>query len=76
MAYHADSSDLENKEVLTWQGFGDAQRQLAQKIVDSGFKPDIIIAVARGGLLPAGALSYSMGIKLWLVCSFLICYCL
>ncbi|HIW96753.1 MAG TPA: phosphoribosyltransferase [Candidatus Corynebacterium gallistercoris] len=64
MAYHADSSDLENKEVLTWEGFGRANRELAQQIVDSGFEPEIIIAVARGGLVPAGALSYSMGVKL------------
>ncbi|WP_448852685.1 phosphoribosyltransferase [Corynebacterium sp. 335C] len=64
MAYHADSSDLEQKELLTWEGFGAAQRELAQQIVDSGYEPEIIIAVARGGLLPAGALSYSMGVKL------------
>lgn len=64
MAYHADSSDLDVKEVLTWEGFGVASRELAQQIVDSGFEPEIIIAVARGGLLPAGALSYTMGIKL------------
>ncbi|ALA68132.1 phosphoribosyltransferase [Corynebacterium lactis] len=64
MAYHADSSDLDVKEVLTWDGFGVASRELAQTIVDSGFEPEIIIAVARGGLLPAGALSYTMGVKL------------
>ncbi len=64
MAYHADSSDLEVKEILTWEGFGVASRELAQQIVNSGFEPDIIIAVARGGLLPAGALSYAMGVKL------------
>ncbi|MCQ9343732.1 phosphoribosyltransferase [Corynebacterium sp. 153RC1] len=64
MAYHADSQDLETKEVLTWEGFGTASRELAQQIVDSGFTPDIIVAVARGGLVPAGALSYSMGVKL------------
>lgn len=64
MAYHADSSELDQKEILTWEGFGTAQRELAQQIADSGFNPDIIIAVARGGLLPAGALSYSLGVKL------------
>ncbi|WP_182353630.1 phosphoribosyltransferase [Flaviflexus huanghaiensis] len=64
MAYHADSSDLDSKEILTWDGFGDATRELAQSIADSGFKPEVIIAVARGGLLPAGALSYSLGVKL------------
>ena len=64
MAYHADSSNLDVKDVLTWEGFGVASRELAQQIVDSDFDPEIIIAVARGGLLPAGALSYTMGVKL------------
>lgn len=64
MAYHADAEDLDGKEVLTWDLFGDASRELAQAIADSGFVPDIIIAVARGGLLPAGALSYALGTKL------------
>ncbi|ARU46810.1 phosphoribosyltransferase [Corynebacterium silvaticum] len=64
MTYHADSADLENKEVLTWDGFGNANRELAQQIVDDGYDPEIIVAVARGGLVPAGALSYSMGVKL------------
>ena len=64
MAYHADSSELAEKEILTWEAFGTFSRQMAQTIADSGFVPDIIIAVARGGLLPAGALSYSLGVKL------------
>ncbi len=64
MAYHADSTDLDSKEILTWEGFGSASRELAQIIADSGFRPEVIIAVARGGLLPAGALSYSLGVKL------------
>lgn len=63
-AYHADSSDLVTKEVLTWELFGTASRELAQQIADSGFDPEIIIAVARGGLLPAGSLSYALGVKL------------
>jgi hypoxanthine phosphoribosyltransferase len=64
MAYHADALELEGKEILTWERFGEATQELAQSVVDSGFLPDIIIAVARGGLLPAGALSYAMGVKL------------
>lgn len=64
MAFHGDSADLIEKEVLTWEGFGDATRELSQSIVDSGFTPDIIIAIARGGLLPAGALAYGLGVKL------------
>ncbi|WP_246954578.1 phosphoribosyltransferase [Brachybacterium sp. Marseille-Q7125] len=63
-AYHADSSDLVDKEVLTWDRFGTATRELAQAVADSDFSPEIIIAVARGGLLPAGGLSYALGVKL------------
>jgi uncharacterized protein len=51
------------REVLTWERFGVASRQLAQQIADSGFQADIVIAVARGGLLPAGALAYALGTK-------------
>lgn len=64
MAYHADSADVVQKEILTWDLFGEASRDLAQEIADSQFIPDVIIAVARGGLLPAGALSYALGVKL------------
>jgi hypoxanthine phosphoribosyltransferase len=28
-----------------------------------GFKPDVILAIARGGLLVAGALGYALGVK-------------
>jgi hypoxanthine phosphoribosyltransferase len=51
------------REVLTWELFGTASRELTQSIVDSGFQPDIVIAIARGGLLPAGAIAYAMGVK-------------
>lgn len=63
-AYHADSTDLVDKEVLTWQGFGDASQDLARQIAASGFVPEVVIAVARGGMVPAGALTYALGIKL------------
>lgn len=63
-AYHADATDLDEKEVLTWDAFGTAGRELAQTIVDSGFAPEIVIAVARGGLIPAGHLAYALGLKL------------
>ncbi|WP_102159384.1 phosphoribosyltransferase [Zhihengliuella halotolerans] len=64
LAHHADSAELPTKEVLTWDLFGTASRELAQQIADSDFRPEIVIAVARGGLLPAGSLSYALGLKL------------
>ncbi|WAL40384.1 phosphoribosyltransferase [Brevibacterium sp. BRM-1] len=64
MAYHADSTELTHKEILTWDDFGRSARELAQAIADDPFEPEIVIAIARGGLLPAGALSYALGLKL------------
>lgn len=40
---------------LTWDAFGDACRTLAQAIADDGRVPDVVVAVARGGLTVAGA---------------------
>lgn len=51
------------REVLAWSRFGDAARELAQHVVESGWFPDVVVAVARGGLLPAGAVSYALGVK-------------
>jgi hypothetical protein len=64
IAHHADSSTLVDKEVLTWETFGTACRELATMVADSSFRPEILVAVARGGLLPGGGLSYALGIKL------------
>ncbi|MDO5066171.1 MAG: phosphoribosyltransferase [Propionibacteriaceae bacterium] len=64
MAYHADASDTEGKEILTWEGLGLATEELAQQVHDSGFKPSVVIAIARGGMIPAGVLTYRLGIKL------------
>lgn len=64
MAYHADATDLSDKEVLSWEGLGAATEDLAHEVVDSGFRPEILIAVARGGMLLAGSLTYALGVKL------------
>ncbi|MBO9553718.1 phosphoribosyltransferase [Cellulomonas sp.] len=53
----------DDREVLTWDLFGVAVRELAQAVADSGFVPDVVVAVARGGLPPGGALAYALGTK-------------
>jgi uncharacterized protein len=50
-------------EVLAWDLFGDASRALAQQIVDSGYRPTIVLGVARGGLLPAATIAYALNVK-------------
>ncbi|MGO1317243.1 MAG: phosphoribosyltransferase [Cellulomonadaceae bacterium] len=51
------------REVLTWEAFGVAARELAAAVVADGFQPDVVVAVARGGLVPGGAVSYALGTK-------------
>lgn len=50
-------------EVLTWQQFGQSSLELAAGIRASGYRPDLILAIARGGLFTAGALGYALGVK-------------
>jgi len=38
-------------------------QELARAIVDDDYRPDLILGIARGGLLVAGALSYALGVK-------------
>ena len=42
------------RENLSWQRFGEASRELATVIAADGFEPDLIFAIARGGLFLAG----------------------
>jgi uncharacterized protein len=51
------------REVLTWDDFGRSARDLAQAVVGSGYVPDVVVAIARGGLVPGGALAYTLGVK-------------
>lgn len=53
----------DTREVLTWDGFGDATRDLSRQIVADGFVPEVVVAIARGGLLPGGAIAYGLGAK-------------
>jgi hypoxanthine phosphoribosyltransferase len=51
------------RETLTWEKFGDAAQDLAQVIAADGFRPDLILAIARGGMFVAGALGYALSVK-------------
>src|SRR4051812_38755903 len=53
----------EEREVMSWDDLGDGARDLALLVHDDGFRPDIVLAIARGGLLVAGALAYALGVK-------------
>jgi hypothetical protein len=53
----------DEREIMTWQDLGDGARELAEMVHRDGYRPDIILAIARGGLPVAGALSYALGVK-------------
>jgi uncharacterized protein len=51
------------RERLSWAEFGRAARELAHRIADDGYEPDLILSVARGGLLVGAALGYALDVK-------------
>jgi hypoxanthine phosphoribosyltransferase len=53
----------DERETLTYEQFGRSVRELAQAVVDDGFEPDIVLSIARGGLLLGGALGYALDVK-------------
>ena len=57
------TADVDEREVLTWARFGVAARELAVQIAESGYRPDLIFSIARGGLFVAGALGYALDVK-------------
>ncbi len=50
-------------EIISWDHARKLSEILAEKIRNSGFKPDIIIAIIRGGMVPAMNLSDLLGVK-------------
>ena len=56
-------ADDVRREILGWEQFGSAGRELASTVVDDGYRPDLLLAIARGGLLIAGVMSYALGMK-------------
>jgi hypothetical protein len=54
---------MTEREVMTWSDLGDGARALAEIAAADGFVPDMILGIARGGLLVAGAVGYALGVK-------------
>jgi hypoxanthine phosphoribosyltransferase len=48
---------------MSWDDLGTGGRDLAQAVADDAYRPDMILGIARGGLLVAGALGYALGVK-------------
>jgi uncharacterized protein len=48
---------------MTWDELGVGARSLAEQVAADGWRPDIILGIARGGLLGGGAISYALDVK-------------
>ncbi|MEP6893125.1 MAG: phosphoribosyltransferase [Gaiellaceae bacterium] len=53
----------DEREILAWEQFGIASRELAQLVHDDGYRPDLVLSIARGGLLVGAALGYALSVK-------------
>ena len=53
----------DERELMTWDDLGAGSHKLAELVHEDGYAPDMILAIARGGLLVAGALAYTLGVK-------------
>jgi uncharacterized protein len=51
------------REIMTWQDLGVGARRLAHQVADDGYDADMVLSIARGGLLVGAALGYALGIK-------------
>ena len=57
------SADCFECEVMDWNLFYNLARQVAKKINGSGYKPDLIVGLARGGWVLARILCDLIGVK-------------
>src|SRR6266478_6358215 len=48
---------------MTWSDLGEGSRQLAELVHRDGYRPDIVLSIARGGLLVGGAIAYALDVK-------------
>lgn len=49
-------------ELVSWNRFAGLCRQLADKLDSAGYRPDLVIAIARGGYAPARVLADYFGV--------------
>ena len=51
------------RETMTWNDLGAGARALARMVADDAYDPDMILSIARGGLLVGSALGYALSVK-------------
>jgi hypoxanthine phosphoribosyltransferase len=54
---------MSERENMSWVDLGSGAQELARAVADDAYRPDLILGIARGGLLITGALGYALGVK-------------
>src|SRR4051794_17270437 len=54
---------MTEREVMSWDDLGRGARQLSEAVGGAGSRPDMLLGIARGGLLVGGAIGYALGVK-------------
>jgi hypoxanthine phosphoribosyltransferase len=49
-------------DVITWNQFYELCRKLVTELLEAGFYPDLIVAIGRGGYIPARVLADFLGV--------------
>ena len=57
------SSDKFKCEIMDWELFYSQAKRVSQKIKDSGYRPDFVVGLARGGWVLARVLCDLLGVK-------------
>ena len=57
------TSDVQDDGVLelTWDMFGELCRALAVKVAQSGYTPDIVVGIAKAGVIPGAVIASMLG---------------
>lgn len=53
----------DTREILDWAAYGVAVRELSTHVADDGYRPEMILSIARGGLFVAGSMGYALSVK-------------
>jgi hypoxanthine phosphoribosyltransferase len=54
---------VSEREVMSWDDLGRGARELAGMVVADGYRPDMLLSIARGGLVVGGTLAYALDVK-------------
>ena len=53
------------RRIITWDNFDNYIKEAVELVHNSGFDPEVIVGIPRGGLAPAVCISHQLGVPLF-----------